>query len=73
MVRRMQPNGPLSNCVCVCERGDDGECFHPSGASTLEFSSYLLDVLLHEQQQVIEVVKSETRHLIQKIIIFKFF
>lgn len=38
-------------------------CPQPSGPSVLEFFSYLLNMLLHKQQQVIEVTKGERRHL----------
>lgn len=36
-----------------------------SEASTLKFFSYLLNMLLDKQQQVIEVTKGETCHLEQ--------
>lgn len=45
---------------------DVRECFQPSGLLTLKFFPYLLDMLLHKQQQVIEVIKNETGHLKNK-------
>lgn len=61
MVRSVHPNGPISNCV----EGETNtrERSHPSGPSTMKFFSYLVDMLLHKQQQVIEVIKYETGHL----------
>lgn len=49
--------------LCVVEETNVGGCPQPSGPSTLEFFSYLLNMLLHKQQQVIEVSKGETCHL----------
>lgn len=49
--------------LCVEEETDVRECFQPSGHSTPKRFPYLLDVLLHKQQQVIEVIKNETGHL----------
>lgn len=37
--------------------------FSTFNLSTLKLFPYLLDMLLHKQQQVIEVIKNETGHL----------
>lgn len=52
--------------LCVEEGTNVRECFQPSRLSTLKFFPYLLDMLLHKQQQVIEVIKNEPGHLKNK-------
>lgn len=63
-VRSMHPNGPISNCME--EETNKRERLHPSGPSAMKFFLYLVDMLLHKQQQVIEVIKYETGHLKKK-------
>lgn len=52
--------------LCVEEETNVSECFQPSGLSTLKRFPHLLDMLLHKQQQVVEVIKNETAHLKNK-------
>lgn len=49
--------------LCVEEETNVRECGQPSGLSSPKRFPYLLDMLLHKQQQVIEVIKNETGHL----------